>query len=356
MSKLFEPIQIGAWELPNRVVMAPLTRARAIDERTPNELMREYYVQRASAGLIISEATSITPIGVGYANTPGIWSKEQIEGWKNITEGVHEAGGRIVLQLWHVGRLSHSIFHNGEPPVAPSAVPANGYLSILRPQAAYPVPRALENAEVKQTVEDYRQAALNAKEAGFDGVELHGANGYLIDQFLRDSSNLRTDEYGGSIENRARFLLEVTDAVASVWGYDRVGVHLSPRNEENHTLQDSNPAAVFTYVSEQLGKRGVAFIFVRESQEEPRIVPAMKQAFGGPLIANQRLDKETAEKLLESGEADAISWGVQFISNPDLPKRLEIDAPLNEPNPNTFYGAGPEGYVDYPSLELAESR
>ncbi len=356
MSKLFEPIQIGAWELPNRVVMAPLTRARAVDNRTPNALMRDYYIQRASAGLIITEATSITPIGVGYANTPGIWSKEQIEGWKNITEGVHEAGGRIVLQLWHVGRLSHPSFHNGQPPVAPSAVPAKGYVSILRPQSPYPVPRALENAEVKQTVEDYRQGAINAKEAGFDGVELHGANGYLIDQFLRDSSNLRTDEYGGSIENRARFLMEVTDAVASVWGYDRVGVHLSPRNEENHTLQDSNPAAVFTYVAEQLGKRGVAFIFVRESQEEPRIVPSMKQAFGGPLIANQRLDKETAEKLIASGEADAVSWGVNFISNPDLPKRLELDAPLNAPNPNTFYGSGPEGYVDYPALELAQSR
>jgi 2,4-dienoyl-CoA reductase-like NADH-dependent reductase (Old Yellow Enzyme family) len=356
MSKLFDPIQFGALELPNRIVMAPLTRARAIHNRVPNDLMREYYVQRASAGLIISEATSISPIGVGYANTPGIWSQEQIEGWKNIVDGVHAAGGRIVLQLWHVGRISHSSFHGGELPVAPSAVPAIGHVSLIRPMVNYETPRALEHAEVKQTIEDYRQAALNAKAAGFDGVELHGANGYLIDQFLRDSSNLRTDEYGGSIGNRARFLLEVTDAVISVWGKDRVGVHLSPRNEEGHTLQDSNPEAVFTYVAEQLGKREIAFIFVRESQEEPRIAPAMKRAFGGPLIANQQLDKETAERLIESGEADAVSWGVQFISNPDLPKRFEINASLNTPNPATFYGNGPEGYVDYPSLELAATR
>jgi 2,4-dienoyl-CoA reductase-like NADH-dependent reductase (Old Yellow Enzyme family) len=347
---LFSPLQLGALTLPNRIVMAPLTRARAGETRVPNQLMADYYVQRASAGLILTEATSITPIGVGYADTPGIWSQEQTDGWKNVVDAVHVAGGRIFMQLWHVGRISHSSFHNGTLPVAPSAIAAKGTVSLIRPQVNYEVPRALEHAEVKATVEDYRKAAQNAKEAGFDGVELHAANGYLIDQFLRDGANHRTDEYGGSIENRARLLLEVTDALIEVWGKDRVGVHLSPRNEENHTLQDSDPAAVFTYVAGELGKRGIAFIFVRESQEEPRIVPALKQAFGGVLIANQRVDKATAEKLLASGEADAVSWGQLFIANPDLPKRLELDAPLNEPIPSTFYAPGSTGYTDYPFL------
>jgi 2,4-dienoyl-CoA reductase-like NADH-dependent reductase (Old Yellow Enzyme family) len=214
----------------------------------------------------------------------------------------------------------------------------------------YEVPRALEHHEIKATVEDYKTAARNAQAAGFDGVEIHAANGYLLDQFMRDGANHRTDEYGGSIANRARLLLEVTDALVEIWGKDRVGVHLSPRNEEGHTLEDSDPAAVFTYVAAQLGKRGIAFIFVRESQEEPRVVPAMKKAFGGVMIANQQMDKVTAEKLLASGEADAISWGQLFIANPDLPRRLELDAPLNLPIPATFYAPGPQGYIDYPFL------
>lgn len=350
MSKLFEPLQLGALRLPNRVIMAPLTRARAHDRRIPNELMRDYYVQRATAGLIFSEATSISPIGVGYANTPGIWSQEQVAGWKMIARAVHEAGGRLVSQLWHVGRISHSSFLDGQMPVAPSALAASGHVSLIRPQVEYEVPRALEHAEIKATVEDYRRGAQNALEAGFDGIEVHAANGYLLDQFLRDGSNVRSDEYGGSIENRARLLLEVVDAVVEIWGKERVGVHLSPRNEAGHSLQDSSPATVFAYVAEQLGKRGIAYLFVRESQEEPRVRPAMKRAFGGPMIANQQMTKELAEQLLESGEADAIAWGQQFIANPDLPRRLELDAPLNTPDNTTFYADGPKGYIDYPFL------
>lgn len=354
-SPLFTPLQLGALELPNRVIMAPLTRARAVDshapdDRVPNDLMRDYYVQRASAGLIFSEATCISPISVGYANTPGIWSSQQVAGWRTIVAAVHAAGGRMVSQLWHVGRISHSSFLGGQLPVAPSAIAASGHVSLLRPQVSYETPRALTLEEIQETIEDYRRAARNAKAAGFDGVEIHAANGYLLDQFLRDGSNIRSDEYGGSIENRARLLLEVVDAASEIWGADRVGVHLSPRNEEGHSLQDSDPAQVFTHLAQKLGERKIAFLFVRESQEEPRVVPAMKRAFGGPLIANQQMDKATAEKLLENGEADAISWGVQFIANPDLPRRLELDAPLNAPDPSTFYASGPQGYVDYPTL------
>ena len=352
---LFTPLQLGALELPNRVLMAPLTRARAVDtntpdDRIPNDLMRDYYVQRASAGLIFSEATCISPISVGYVNTPGIWSDAQVDGWRKIVAAVHAAGGRMVSQLWHVGRISHSSFLNGQLPVAPSALAASGHVSLLRPQVAYETPRALTSEEIRETVEDYRRAAQNAKEAGFDGIEIHAANGYLLDQFLRDKSNIRTDEYGGSLENRARLLLEVVDAATDIWGADRVGVHLSPRNEAGHTQEDSDPAATFTYVAQKLGERKIAFLFVRESQEEPRVVPAMKRAFGGPLIANQQMDKATAEKLLQSGEADAIAWGVQFIANPDLPRRLELDAPLNAPDPGTFYGGDAHGYTDYPFL------
>ncbi len=350
MSKLFEPLQLGALRLPNRVIMSPLTRARAHDRRIPNQLMRDYYVQRASAGLIFSEATSISLLGVGYANTPGIWSPAQVEGWKMIVDAVHDAGGRIVSQLWHVGRISHSSFLDGQMPVAPSALAAKGHVSLIRPQVQYEVPRALTLEEIQATVEDYRRGARNAKAAGFDGVEIHAANGYLLDQFLRDGSNIRSDQYGGSIENRARLLLEVVAAVVEIWGKERVGVHLSPRNEENHSLQDSDPAAVFTHVAQELGERGIAYLFVRESQQEPRVVPAMKRAFGGPLIANQQMTKALSEQLLQNGEADAIAWGQQFIANPDLPRRLQLDAPLNTPDNTTFYADGPRGYTDYPFL------
>lgn len=352
MSTLFTPLRLGALELPNRVIMAPLTRCRASEGRVPNDLMREYYVQRASAGVIFTEATAVTPHGVGYVDTPGIWSSEQVEGWKHITDAVHEAGGRIICQLWHVGRLSHPDFQNGTTPVAPSAIACEGQIRIPTGHAPYPVPRALETEEIAGVIEEYRRGAQNAKEAGFDGVEIHGANGYLPDQFLRDSTNKRTDQYGGNIENRARFLLEVTDAVISVWGADYVGVHLSPRDMEHHSISDSDPASTFGYVARQLGERGIAFIFVRESLEGgPRYVPGIKEAFGGTLIANEQFTKEQAEQVLADGEAEAVAWGQQFIANPDLPKRFEIDAPLNTPNPSTFYAQGEEGYTDYPSLE-----
>ncbi|MFI8479998.1 alkene reductase [Pseudomonas sp. NPDC078700] len=349
MTTLFDPIKIGDLELKNRIIMAPLTRARADERRVPNALMAEYYVQRASAGLIISEATAVTPMGVGYANTPGIWSDEQIRGWSNITQAVHANGGKIVLQLWHVGRISDPSFLNGEAPVAPSAIAANGHVSLLRPLRDYPVPRALETEELDDIVEAYRQGAENAKAAGFDGVEIHGANGYLLDQFLQDSTNKRTDRYGGSIENRARLLLEVTDAVISVWGAGRVGVHLAPR-ADSHDMGDSQRSDTFTYVATELGKRGIAFICAREKAADDSLAPSLKQAFGGVFIANERFTKAQSNEWIASGKADAIAFGIPFIANPDLPARLQTDAALNEPQPDTFYGSGPVGYIDYPRL------
>lgn len=351
MSKLASPVTFGALHLKNRVVMAPLTRCRAsgADGRTPNELMREYYVQRASAGLIITEATSVTPMGVGYPNTPGIWSDDHVRGWKNITDAVHQAGGLIVMQLWHVGRISDPFYLNGAKPVAPSAIASNGHVNLLRPQKPFETPRALETNEIADIVEAYRKAAENAKLAGFDGVEIHGANGYLLDQFLQDSSNHRTDEYGGSIENRARLMLEVADACISVWGADRVGMHLAPRCD-SHSMGDSNPLATFSYVAKELGKRKMAFICARESMAEPRLGPTLKKIFGGAYIANEKHDQHSAELLIKNGEADAVAFGVLFIANPDLPKRFETHAPLNTPIRETFYGKGAEGYTDYPAL------
>ena len=353
MSKLIETIQVGDMNLPNRIVMAPLTRCRASAGRVPNALMAEYYAQRAGAGLILSEATSVSPQGVGYPDTPGIWSDEQVQGWKLVTRAVHAAGGRIFLQLWHVGRVSHPDFLDGELPVAPSAIAPQGHVSLLRPQREYVIPRALEISEIPGIVEAYRQGAENAKQAGFDGVEIHGANGYLLDQFLQDSTNKRTDAYGGSIENRARLMLEVTDAAISVWGAGRVGMHLAPRGDA-HTMGDSNPLATFGYVAEQLGKRDIAFIFTRESLGENRIGPELKKRFGGVLIANEGYNRETAQQVLVAGEADAVSFGKTFISNPDLPRRLQLDAPLNPFHPETFYGYGLQdpraGYTDYPKL------
>lgn len=353
MSNLIKPIQVGDLNLPNRVVMAPLTRCRAGAGRVPNALMAEYYAQRAGAGLILSEATSVSPQGVGYPDTPGIWSDEQVQGWTLVTKAVHAAGGRIFLQLWHVGRISHPDFLDGDLPVAPSAIAPQGHVSLLRPQREYVTPRALETAEIPAIVEAYRKGAENAKQAGFDGVEIHGANGYLLDQFLQDSTNKRSDVYGGSMENRARLLLEATDAAISVWGAGRVGVHLAPRGDA-HTMGDSNPPATFGYVAEQLGKRGIAFIFTRESLGENRISPELKKRFGGVLIANEGFNRETAQQVVAAGEADAVSFGKDFISNPDLPRRLQLNLPLNPYHPETFYGYGQQdprvGYIDYPSL------
>jgi 2,4-dienoyl-CoA reductase-like NADH-dependent reductase (Old Yellow Enzyme family) len=349
MPTLFDPITIGELELNNRIIMAPLTRTRADEGRVPNALMAEYYVQRASAGLIISEATAVTPMGVGYPDTPGIWSDAQVRGWSNITKAVHANGGKIVLQLWHVGRISHPSYLNGELPVAPSAIAPAGHVSLVRPITEYVTPRALETEEIDDIVEAYRQGAENAKAAGFDGVEIHGANGYLLDQFLQDSTNRRSDRYGGSLENRARLMLEVTDAVISVWGAGRVGMHLAPR-ADSHDMGDSNRTETFTYIARELGKRGIAFICAREKEADDSLAPGLKQAFGGVFIANERFSKAQANAWLASGKADAVAFGIPFIANPDLPARLAEDAPLNEPQPHTFYGAGPVGYIDYPRL------
>jgi 2,4-dienoyl-CoA reductase-like NADH-dependent reductase (Old Yellow Enzyme family) len=351
MTTLFSPLKVGALELPNRIVMAPLTRSRADGGgRVPNALMAEYYAQRASAGLILSEATSVTPMGVGYADTPGIWSDEQVEGWKQVTDAVHQAGGRIFLQLWHVGRISDPLFLNGDLPVAPSAIKPAGHVSLVRPMKDYETPRALDLEEIPGIVAAYRKGAENAKKAGFDGVEVHGANGYLLDQFLQDSTNLRTDSYGGPIENRARLMLEVTDACIAVWGADRVGMHLAPRRD-SHDMGDSTPLETFGYVARELGKRGIAFICAREAVGDDRLGPELKKAFGGVYIANEKLTKESAEQLLAKGEADAVAWGQWFIANPDLPERLKRNAPLNPARPDKFYAPGAEGYTDYPALQ-----
>lgn len=349
MGLLHEPLRLGALTLPNRIIMAPLTRCRAGAGRVPTDLMREYYVQRASAGMILTEATAVDPMGVGYPDTPGIWSDEQVAGWQKITAAVHAAGGRILLQLWHVGRISDPIYLNGALPVAPSAIAAPGHVSLVRPQKPYVTPRALETAEIPRVVSAYRFGAVNALRAGFDGVEVHGANGYLLDQFLQDTTNKRTDNYGGSLENRVRLPLEVTDAVVSVWGADRVGYHLAPRGD-SHGMGDSNPAATFGHLATELGRREIAFLCARESLDGPRLGPDLKRAFGGAYIANQGFTVETATAALTAGEADAIAWGKLFIANPDLPRRLQLGAPLNAPDNTTFYGGTEKGYTDYPSL------
>jgi len=349
MPTLLDPVRIGDWTLPNRIIMSPLTRARAGAARIPNALMAEYYAQRASAGLILSEATAVTPKGVGYADTPGIWSAEEVEGWKLVTQSVREAGGRILLQLWHVGRISDPMFLDGDLPVAPSAIRPEGHVSLVRPIKPFVTPRALDREEIPGIIDAFRRGAENAMAAGFDGVEIHGANGYLADQFLQDKTNHRTDDYGGSIENRARLMLEVTDAAISVWGASRVGMHLAPRGDV-HDMGDSDPAATFSYVAGELGKRRLAFICARESLGPDRLGPRLKQAFGGAFVANEGFTKETANLLLAAGEADAVAFGVPFIANPDLPRRMALDAPLNVPRPETFYADGPEGYTDYPAL------
>ena len=353
LSALLSPLAVGSLSIPNRLIMSPLTRCRAGADRVPTELMAEYYRQRAGAGLIISEATSVSPQGVGYYGTPGIWSAEQVNGWQLVTDAVHAAGGRIFLQLWHVGRISDPELLGGDLPVAPSAIPAAGRVRQLRPVRPYVTPRALETEEIAGIVDDFRRGAENAQRAGFDGVEIHAANGYLIDQFLQDSTNHRTDRYGGSVENRARFLLEITEAVSEVWGSDRVGVHLRPRGEE-HDMGDSDPRALFGYVAEQLRQREVAFLFIRETEAEDSLLSHLKATFGGPIIANEEMDAGDGRRLVESGTADAVAFGRDYIATPDLAQRIAAGAPLNEPDPATFYpqpGQDPSvGYTDYPVL------
>jgi 2,4-dienoyl-CoA reductase-like NADH-dependent reductase (Old Yellow Enzyme family) len=368
MPNLFDPLKLGAIQLPNRILMAPLTRSRATpDTRVPTPLQVEYYIQRASAGLIFSEATSVSPMGVGYAATPGIWSEEQTEGWKRITKAVHEAGGRIVLQLWHVGRVSHPLFLDGATPVSASAVRPKGRVSLVRPETEYVTPRALEREEIPGIIAAFKRGAENAQKAGFDGVHIHGANGYLLDQFLQDSTNKRTDDYGGGIENRARLMLEVTDACIAVWGADRVGMHLAPRMD-SHDMGDSDRLGTFSHVARELGKRKLGWIAAREalveegiklvdSQGRPRAIanpgsigPILKEIFGGPFIANEEFDQATAERFLADGKADAVAFGKLFIANPDLVQRFATGAALNKWDKETFYSGGPRGYIDYPAL------
>jgi 2,4-dienoyl-CoA reductase-like NADH-dependent reductase (Old Yellow Enzyme family) len=370
MPTLFDPLKLGALALPNRILMAPLTRSRATpDGRVPTQLQADYYRQRAAAGLIISEATSVSPMGVGYAATPGIWSCEQVEGWTHVTKAVHGAGGRMVLQLWHVGRVSDPLFLNGALPEAPSAVRPKGNVSLVRPEKAFVTPRALEGSEIPGILAAYRRGAENAQKAGFDGVHIHGANGYLLDQFLQDSTNRRIDEYGGPIENRARLMLEVVDACIAVWGADRVGMHLAPRMD-SHDMGDSDRLGTFSYVARELGRRKIGWIAAREAQIGPdtklvdsqgrpkevankeSIGPVLKQLFGGPFIANEGFDQASAEKALAEGKADAVAFGKLFIANPDLVKRFAEHAPLNAWNTATFYSGGAEGYLDYPALSI----
>lgn len=351
MPTLFDSIQVGELTLPNRILMAPLTRLRGTKEHLPTALQAEYYAQRASAGLIISEGTPIDPMGVGYPQVPGLWSDEQAELWKPITDAVHKAGGRIFAQIWHVGRMSDPVYLNGKQPVGPSAIAQHGTVSLLRPQKAFEVPHALELSEIKDVIAAYKRGAENAKAAGFDGVELHGANGYLLDQFLESNANHRTDAYGGSVENRARLMLEATDAACDVFGPGRVGMHLSPR-ADGQCAGDTNPAETFGYVARELGKRKIAFIMAREYEGPDWLGPQLKQQFGGVYVVNERFTKESAEAALERGDADAVAWGKLYIANPDLVERFRSNAPLNELQAvETWYGHTPEGYVDYPALQ-----
>ena len=368
MSTLFDPFTLGPLTLPNRMVMAPLTRSRADEGDVPSDIAVTYYTQRATAGLIISEATQISAQGKGYPKTPGIFTEAQVAGWRKVTDSVHAAGGRIFLQLWHVGRISHpSTQVGGILPVGPSAIkPAGKIYTNSGTEQEFVTPRALDLSEIPGIVQQYVDGAKNAKAAGFDGVEVHGANGYLLDQFLRDGTNQRTDAYGGSVENRARLLLEVTAAVIEVWGKDSVGVRLSPYSNFND-MHDSDPVTTFTYVAQKLRDLGIVYLHViepvnsdhpmamPESKTNP-IAPILHKAFGGAFMLNGGYNKQTGNAALESGEADLICYGVPFIANPDLVERYRIDAALNTPDPSSFYSGSVGGYTDYPTLAEVASQ
>jgi N-ethylmaleimide reductase len=359
MASLFDAVAVDDLQLSNRMVMAPLTRSRAGQANVPTELMATYYSQRASAGLIITEASQVSPQGQGYIATPGIHSAEQIAGWKTVTDAVHAAGGKLCLQLWHVGRISHSFFQpDGAAPVAPSAIQPAMKAYTDKGFEDCPVPRALETAEVQALVQTYRQAAQNAKAAGFDMVEIHAANGYLIDQFLRDKTNQRTDAYGGSIENRARFLMEVVNAVLEVYPAHRVGCRISPVSQFND-IDDSNPAALFGYLAQQLGARKLGYLHIIEGQTggsrdaDQRVNfeglrQSFKQAGGRLTMVNNGYTREMALSAVTSGSADLVAFGVPFLANPDLVSRFQHGQPLNTPDQATFYGGGEKGYTDYP--------
>lgn len=362
MPTLFDPVRLGALELGNRIVMAPLTRARATADRIPTDVMRAYYEQRASAGLILTEATIVTPKGAGYAATPGIYSAAQVEAWKPITEAVHRKGGKIVMQLWHVGRISDPSLLDGDLPVAPSALQPAGHVSLLRPMRPYPTPRALDIDELPGIIEAYRKGAENAREAGFDGVEIHGANGYLIEQFLQSRSNRRDDIYGGPVENRTRLLFEVAEAVTAVWGPERVGVRLSPWGIANDSGEE-NPEALYGHAIAGLAARRISYLHLIEPRasgagraevdrpEQPLATAVFRPRWPGVLIGAGNYTRDSAMAAVAGGTADAVAFGRAFIANPDLPRRLELGAALNPYNRPTFYGGGAEGYTDYPALE-----
>jgi N-ethylmaleimide reductase len=356
MTSLFDPITLGAIAAPNRIIMAPLTRGRATRSHVPTPLMGEYYSQRASAGLIISEATGISPQGLGWPKAPGLWSEEQGFRWKPIVRAVHEAGGRIVAQLWHMGRLVHPDYLGGAQPVSASATTAPGHAHTYEGSKPYAESRALEVHEIRQIIDDYKRAAERAMAAGFDGVQLHAANGYLIDQFLRDGTNRRIDSYGGSVVNRIRLLNEVTQALIGAAGADRTSVRLSP-NDDPQGCGDSDSESLFTKTAEVLNGLQVAFLEMRASRPEStfrpairQLVPAMRRAFKGALILNSDYFLDDASQALQLGEADAIAFGRSFLANPDLPARFAKRAALNAPNTKMFYTPGPAGYTDYPAL------
>ncbi len=358
MPNLFESVQLGSLVLANRIFMAPLTRNRAHADGVPGELAATYYSQRASAGLIVTEATQISPMGKGYINTPGIHSSEQVRGWSRVTEAVHKSGGRIFLQLWHVGRISHtSLLPNNAQPVAPSAIRANSQTLIATGLASVSEPVALTASEIKETLEDYRRAAANAKEAGFDGVEIHAANGYLIDQFLKTGSNRRTDEYGGVASNRARFLTEVVERVLEVWDSAHVGARISPTGGFND-MTDDNPRETFSITVAMLNSYGLGYLHVVEtaqnskgsSEEDFSMSAHLRTLWKGLYVVNGGYDGPRGEEALRTGHADAVAYGRAFLANPDLPMRLQLRAALNEPDPKTFYGGGAPGYTSYPAL------
>jgi len=352
--QLLSPLTAGAFQLPNRVLMAPLTRCRADVDHNPTPLMAEYYAQRASAGLIIAEATMVMEGNSSFWMEPGIYSEAQVKGWKAVTDAVHAKGGQIVLQLWHGGRACHPLLNGGAQPVAPSAIPITGD-EVHTPEGKKPyvTPRELRDDEIPGIIAGFKKAAENAQAAGFDGVEVHGANGYLLDEFLRDGANKRSGAYGGSIENRARLMLEVLDAVISVWGADRVGLRISPLNSYNSMI-DSDPVAVTTYIAQQTSTRGIAYLHVMRSdffqaQQGDVLTPA-RQHFKGVLISNMGYTSDEAEQAITEGKLDAVAFGTSFLANPDLPARIAAKAPLNAPNPARFYSPGPEGYTDYPAM------
>ena len=354
---LFSPLKIGTCTLKNRIIMAPMTRCRSVEDNVPNDMMAAYYAQRASAGLIITEASQISTLGIGYPCTPGIHNVEQVKGWKKVTKAVHEKGGTIFLQLWHVGRISHPAYLNGELPVAPSAIRPAGETFTFEGMKKFVTPRALATDEIKNIVQEYIAGAINAIDAGFDGVEIHSANCYLIDQFLRDGTNTREDAYGGSIENRSRFLFEIIEGISTAIGSDKTALRLSPSGTYND-MKDSDPQTHFTYICKRLNALNLTYLHIIDALEGDikhgaNVVElsTLREAYKGVLITNGGYDQERGEATIKNGEADAVAYGALYLANPDLPERFKVKADLNQPDPNTFYTQDEKGYLDYPVMD-----